>query len=224
MKVVEIDIFGDHNIGLLGKSNDKVAIVGNFLNKSHIEQLRVLRVDVEKVVISYTDLIGIFSALNSNGLLLPRILLQSERERFKKLTKELGMNMKVLNSKFTALGNLILSNDHGAIVSKLFSKRDRKVIADCLDVPVETGRIAGIDVIGSAAVATNGGCLLHRDSSEEEIEFVEDVLKVETDIGTANFGSPFVGSCMIANRNGAVVGRSTTGPELVRITEALNLL
>ena len=65
---------------------------------------------------------------------------------------------------------------------------------------------------------------MHRDTKEEEIKLIEDVLKVEIDIGTANFGSPFVGSCIIANSNGTIAGLSTTAPEIERIAETLNLI
>jgi translation initiation factor 6 len=71
------------------------------------------------------------------------------------------------------------------------------------------------------AVATNKGCFIHRDAKENEIKKIEEILKVKADIGTANFGSPFVGSCFFANSNGAVVGNSTTGPEIDRIYETL---
>jgi translation initiation factor 6 len=109
-------------------------------------------------------------------------------------------------------------------VSKVFSKKEKKEIEDCLGVEAVFSSIAGIQTVGSCGIATEKGCLLHRDAKEEEIKIVEEVLKVKVDIGTANFGSPFVGSCIIANSKGALVGESTTGPEIVRIQEALELL
>ena len=75
--------------------------------------------------------------------------------------------------------------------------------------------------VGSCGVATNSGCLVHRDIEENEIKKVESILKVDVDVETANFGSPFVGSCIIANSKGAIVGESSTGPEVNRIMETL---
>jgi len=155
---------------------------------------------------------------------LTKILTNSEKEKFLELKKLFGMNLLILKSKFTAVGNLILCNGKGAIISKVFNKKEKKEIEDCLGVEAVFSSIAGIQTVGSCGIATNKGCLLHRDAKEEEIKIVEDVLKVKVDIGTANFGSPFVGSCIIANSKGALVGESTTGPEIVRIQEALELL
>jgi len=168
--------------------------------------------------------VGIFCALNENGIVLTKILTEMEKEKFFELKKLFDMNLLILKSKYTAVGNLILCNGKGAIVSEVLSKKERKEIEDCLGVETIFSSIAKIKTVGSCGVATNKGCLLHRDVSEEEIKIVEEVLKVKADIGTANFGSPFVGSCCIANSNGALVGESTSGPEISRIQEALDLL
>jgi translation initiation factor 6 len=83
--------------------------------------------------------------------------------------------------------------------------------------------IAGLNLPGACGVANNKGCILHIDATEEELKAVENVLKVKADVGTANFGSPFLGSCIIANSNGALVGKRSTGAEINRIVESLQL-
>jgi len=224
LKVWQINFYGDHNLGLYGRSSDKICILGRILEKKREVVEDVLKVKSVALTLSNTDFVGIFCALNGNGMLLPKIITDSEREKFGELKKLFGINVKVLNSNFTALGNLILCNEKGALISKLFSKRDKKAIEECLSVESCFSTIGGIQTVGSCGVATNKGCLLHRDASEDEIKLAEEVLKVKVDIGTANFGSPFVGSCAIANSNGAVVGESTTGPEITRLQESLGFL
>jgi len=44
---------------------------------------------------------------------------------------------------------------------------------------------------------------------------------VPADIGTINYGAALVGSGLLANAAGYVVGQDTTGPELGRIEDAL---
>jgi len=225
MKVLQTNFHGDPNLGLFGKSSDKFCILGNFIQDKTAQKIEdALNVKQIKLTIANTDLVGIFCCFNSNGILLPKIVKETEIEKFKILEKEFGIELKILKSKFTALGNLILCNDNGAIVSDVFSKKDKKIIEDCLSVGSEYGTVAGMSIVGSCGVASNKGCLLHRDASEKEIENVENVLKVEADIGTANFGSPFVGSCCFANSSGGVVGESTTGPEINRLMEALGFI
>jgi len=225
MQIAQTNFHGDHNLGLFGKSSDKVCILGNFVPDKAVEKIEsLLKVNVLKTNIANTDLAGIFCCMNSNGLILPGIVSEREFAKLKILKKNYGMNVTVLKTTFTALGNLVLCNDKGAVVSKIFSKREKKKIEDCLGVESEYASLAEITTVGSCGVATNKGCLVHRDASEEEIKLIEDVLKTPVDIGTANFGSPFVGSCMIANSAGAVIGESTTGPEVTRIMEALSFL
>jgi translation initiation factor 6 len=91
-------------------------------------------------------------------------------------------------------------------------------------VDVDYGTVAGLNSVGSCGIANNKGCVLHRDASEEELDNFQKILGVNTDVGTANFGSPFLGSCAVANTHGLVAGRSTTGPEITRMMETLELL
>jgi len=225
MRVIQINFHGDHNLGLFGKSSDKFCLVGNFVPDKKIEKMKeVLKNHIVKATIANTDFVGIFCSLNSNGLLLPKIVIERELIQLKKLKKEFGIDLEILKTKFTALGNLILCNDNGAVVSKLIKRNEKKKIVDCLDVEVDYADIAKMSMVGSCGMANNKGCLIHRDASEEEIEKIKNILKVETDIGTANFGSPFVGSCAIANSHGALVGESTTGAEITRLMETLGFI
>jgi len=224
LKIWQTNFFGDHNLGLYGKACDRICILGKVLENKREKIEEVLKVKTVALTLSNTDFVGIFCALNENGIVLTKILTEMEKEKFFELKKLFDMNLLILKSKYTAVGNLILCNGKGAIVSEVLSKKERKEIEDCLGVETIFSSIAKIKTVGSCGVATNKGCLLHRDVSEEEIKIVEEVLKVKADIGTANFGSPFVGSCCIANSNGALVGESTSGPEISRIQEALDLL
>ena len=223
--ILQLDIYGDHNLGLFAKTSDKFCILGSIVpekNKKLIES--VLGVKIIKATIANTDLIGMFCCINSNGIILPKIITEKEVERFRRIEKEFGINLTILKSKHTATGNLILCNDKGALISKVFTKRDKRTVEDCLDVEAEYCSIAGLNVVGSCGIATNKGCLLYRDVKEDEIKKIKRMLKVEADIGTANFGSPFVGACGFANSNAAIIGESTTGPEIQRLMEALGFI
>lgn len=225
MKIIQADFHGDANIGLFAKSSDRVCLVGSFVLDNTLEKMKnILGVNVRKINIANTDLIGLFCVMNSNGILLPKITSSRELDFFRKMKKEFGFDITILPTRFTAIGNLIAANDNGAVISNIFSRIDKARIEDCLDVEAEYSSISNQNIVGSLSVTTNKGCLLHRDAEDEEIKKIEEILKVKVDIGTANFGSPFVGSCVVANSNGAVVGDQTTGPEVVRISETLDLI
>lgn len=73
-------------------------------------------------------------------------------------------------------------------------------------------------------MATNEGVLCQPGSREAELEAIEELLDVYADVGTINYGAPLVGSGLVANDDGYVVGRDTTGPELGRIEDTLGYL
>lgn len=224
-KVAQEDFQGDPNIGLFAKASDKLCLAGNVVSEKKMDKVKsILNVPMVNVSISATDFCGIFLAMNSNGILIPKIVYDKEKARLKSVGKKFDLDVEVLSSKYTAIGNLVLCNDEGAVISRLLSKSDKTKIEDCLDVEVAASTIASISTVGSTSIATNRGCLLHRDAEESEISLVKDLLKVDVGIGTANFGSPFVGSCVVANSNGCIAGLSTTGYEITRIMEALKFL
>ncbi len=72
-----------------------------------------------------------------------------------------------------------------------------------------------------AAVVTNKGGLANPNINEWEAKKLEEVAGVEVLTGTVNFGTDMVGSGLIANSKGYVVGRDTTGFELGIVEEAL---
>ena len=75
-----------------------------------------------------------------------------------------------------------------------------------------------------AAVVTNKGCLCHPKITEEEKQHLEDLFEVNVMIGTVNHGYPMIGSGLVANTKGAIIGNRTTGIEMGRIEEALGFL
>ncbi|MGC9517039.1 MAG: translation initiation factor IF-6 [Methanomicrobiales archaeon] len=216
-----INLNGNPNIGVSVSTTDNVAIVPINMQDSAIEVIKeALDVSVIKTSISGSSLAGALSVGNSNGILLSRYALESEIEKIKKSGIEVGK----IPDRFTAVGNIILANDNGAIVNPLLSDESIDVIETILDVDTEKATIGGFKITGSVATATNKGLLVHPQTSPNEIEIIEKIMKVPADIGTVNNGVGLVGACTAANSNGVIVSQDTTGPELVRIEEALGFL
>jgi len=77
---------------------------------------------------------------------------------------------------------------------------------------------------GSISLANNNGCLVHPLSTDDEIEFISSILKVdEADVSTINRGIPYLSSGAIVNDKSGIFGINSTGPELMRITSVLQL-
>lgn len=215
-----LKFYGDPNLGLFTIPTDTFCMVGNTLmNKDKKEISEILGVGIMETTIAGSELVGLFSAANKNGIVLPK----NCKEREVKLFKKNGLNVFVAEIKQTALGNLILVNDNGCVIPKILRKIS-KDLEDCFGVPVETGTVAGLSIVGSCAFTTNRGVLAHINCKEEEMELLESALGVKGDIGTLSFGSPFVGASLVANSNGFLIPEETTGPELQRTDEALGFI
>ncbi len=217
---------GDPNIGLYGLVTDRYALVGPLLGSKYMEVIKeTLKVEIISNTIANTGFVGIFAVGNSKGILLPYIISDTEMKDLKKKfkTSRIDINIGILKDKQTALGNLITCNDKGCIVSKSLEKH-KKYIEDILGVPAKVLEFMESDMIGSYTVATNKGFLMNMYADEEDYKKVKKGLKVEGDIGTVNFGGPFVKSGILANSNGVIVGENTSGPEIARIDESLGFL
>ena len=64
----------------------------------------------------------------------------------------------------------------------------------------------------------------YRRTKKEYAYSIEQVMQVQPMVGTACFGSPYVGAGICASNNGAIAGTETTGPEMNRIEDALGLI
>lgn len=212
----KIDFRGDPNIGLYGFATDSYCVLGIDPQKKILNQIKkTLQTDIKISTITGTQLIGLFASGNSNGIVLTKII---EDYELKKLKKFFDINLEVIKPKETALGNLILCNDKGCLISKSLTEYKKK-IADVLGCEVAVGNVAKLDIVGSAAIASNIGCLCHREASEDEMKKIEKLLKVKVDVGTVGYGSPFIKSGLIVNSKGVLYSEGTTGAELGRIGE-----
>lgn len=215
-KFLRVNFNGDPNIGLYGFATDSYCLLGIEINQKILKKIKeILKTKVVVTTMAGIEFSGLFAVGNNNGLILPKI---AEDFEIKYLKKELDLNIKILDSKETALGNLILCNDKGCLISNML-KKYKKEISDALNCEVEAGKIADLEIVGSCAVASNTGCLCHREASEEEMKVIENMLKVKVDVGSVSYGSPFIKSGVIVNSRGIAFSEQTTGAEIGRLEE-----
>lgn len=213
---LKADFNGDPNIGLYGFANNEYCLLGTVPQNRIFNGLKnTLKTEIKVTSIAGTELIGLFSAGNKNGILVTKIIEDYELERMRAM---FDINIAVIKSRETAIGNLVLCNDTGCLISPTL-KKFKKLIKDTLDCEVDIGKVAKLDIVGSAALTNNTGCLCHREATEKEMKKIENLLNVRVNVGTVNYGSPFVKSGLIVNDKGALFSRFSTGAELGRIEE-----
>jgi len=216
-----MSFFGNSNIGVYAYANDEILVLPFGVGRDDIEDLvEVLKVNaVIEAKLAGTILIGVLVSGNNRAVLLPHIVFDEDVEYLKKQVRESGLDVdfKVLESKYTALGNLMLCNNRRCLVSQLFSDKEVKEIEEALGVEVVKGRLVNMDLPGSVAVVTDHGGIIHPDASEDDLKTIRDVLGVTVERATVNAGVVYVKSGVIANNKGVVIGGNTTGPEVLRI-------
>ena len=218
MDIIKYDIYRGPNIGLYTRVNNSFVLVPNGFANTKAEKLAdYLGVDYHYASVANTRLLGALLVMNDKGILLPKTAFDSEYEYLKKTC---DMNIEVIDIKYTALGNVICTNNKGAIVSPWISKQDCKKIADALGVETIQKRIAGYNQVGAMAVTNDSGTAVHPEADENDMRQFANVLGTKIEHSTINNGIPFVASGVLANNNCIVVGTLTTGPEIMMLTRA----
>jgi translation initiation factor 6 len=215
--IYKYDVYKSPNIGVFIKANDRIILIPFGFAETKITKLTHYLQIEEKIFASIagTRLIGPMTVMNNNGILLPSI---ASDEEIRVLRQASGLNVERLKSKFTAVGNLISTNDNGALVSPLLNSEVNQQVRDVLGVPVSSIAVGGFIQTGSMVVATNIGAAIHPKATEEEIKIISESLQVQVEPATVNGGVPFLSSGIIANSKSVIVGGLTSGPELIMLS------
>ncbi len=216
--IKKISVLKSDFIGIYVRVHEDIALLPkNIEEEAEVDITQALGVRPVKMFIENSYLVGSLSVMNSKGIIFPG----TTEETVGSL--DLGdRNVLFLKDKINAVGNDIVANDKCALVHKNFSSKSVREIRDALDVEVVKGSIGGIKTVGSVSVLTKKGMIVTPSSSEEDLKFLGDLFGVQVKQATANFGSMYIGSSVLANSRGILVGESTTPIEIGRIEDALS--
>lgn len=222
MTVYLSSIVGSASIGVYSLATENIVMIPPMVPQQKAQEIADwLKVKLAYTSISGSVLAGALVCANSNGMILPNSIRDEELASIKAVFEG---KISIMETKKTAYGNLVLANDHGAVVDPRLKAAEIGQISEALGVEVVPTEIAGLPYVGSLAVATNKGVLTHPLLKDEERKVLERVFKVPVDVGTVNCGIPYVGTGLIANSHTAVAGSMTTGPEMFIIEHALGTL
>jgi len=219
--IFKYDVYRSPNVGIYTKCNDSFVFLPNGFATTKANNLsEFLQTDYLFASLANTRLLGPLMVVNNKGILLPRNCLDEELMHLKKST---GLNVDILETKHTAIGNLICVNDRGGIMSPIIPNEFVKKVEDVLGIEVVQKKIAGYHQAGAMVVATSHGGIIHPDTEEDDIKIFSDILGVELEPATINGGTPYLASGILANNKSLVVGTLTNGPELVMLTKAFRV-
>ncbi|XP_063904177.1 eukaryotic translation initiation factor 6-like [Zophobas morio] len=218
----------------IGNSDD----VGAFLNLTNSYLLvcdgeesnnfcKVAQDDLPDIPVVKTSLagcrvIGRMCVGNKNGLIVPETTSDIELQHLKRELPD-SVEVRTLEDRLSALGNVIVCNDNVALVHPDLDKESEEIVADTLKVEVFRHLIANNSLVGSYCVMNNNGGLVHIDASKTELEDLSSLLQLQLIAGTVNGGNKTVASGLVANDCIAYAGMKTTGKEFASIETALQL-
>ena len=217
MPVVLSDIFGDPNVGIFSFANDRVAVLPAGVSQKKLASYKeALGVEPYAIGMADSRLVGVYLAGNSNAILAPYI---ATKEEVSKL-RSTGVQVSIVKEKRTALGNLILCNDYGAVLDPRLKPNTVNAVEKALKVRVSSATIGGLPHVGALATVSNKGVLANPIVEESEKKKIAEALGVPLTVGTVNSGVPYPKSGVVVNSKGAVVGSHTLGTELIAVGTA----
>jgi translation initiation factor 6 len=215
--IILSDVFGDPNVGIFSFANDRIAILPAGISHKKVNSFNdTLGVESCAVGIAESRLVGIYVAGNSNAVLVPYITTKDEVKQL----RSTGVHIEIISEKRTALGNIILCNDNGAIIDPRLKHNTITTLEEALEVPVRASTIGGLPHVGALATASNKGVLANPMISDNELRIISNVLGVPVSKGTVNSGVPYPKAGLVVNSRGAIVGSHTLGSELITLSNA----
>ena len=214
------DYFGNEWIGMFVKTNDEITLFPVDVLKKFEEKAEFLKTKPVKISVGESNLLGVYTAMNNSGIVLPNVAIKEEVSKIKKL----GLNVYKSKSSHNAHGNNIAVNDKGGIINEGVSASERKKMEDALGVELVPMRIGEYVTVGSACIATNRGFLVHYKATDANIKSLKKIFKVSGDRGTVNTGVGFVSYGVVANGKGYIAGSRTTAFEMGRVVDALGFI
>ncbi|KAI5460002.1 hypothetical protein BGZ63DRAFT_446906 [Mariannaea sp. PMI_226] len=175
-----------------------------------------------RTTIAGTRIIGRLTAGNRKGLLVPTTTSDQELQHLRNSLPD-SVRIQRIEERLSALGNVIVTNDHIALIHPDLERETEEIIADVLGVEVFRQTVADNVLVGSYMSLSNQGGLVHPKTSIQDQDELSSLLQVPLVAGSVNRGSNVVGAGMVVNDWLAVTGLDTTATELSVIESVFRL-
>jgi len=215
MELAKLDINGTPFVGIYVALNNDVAIIPNLVSEKEEKVIEnILNVKCIRYNIANSSMNGVMCKLFNKKIILSKISTKEDVAFF----KEQGFDVLVLDSYF-AVGNLIATDQETVVVSKEFDAKTVKKLEDFLEVKVTSFQVGELPAIGSYLLVNKKGFAIIPDADTKDIKKIEKIFGVKGNIATINFGDNFISNGVLITNHGMIVGKATTGYELIRIND-----
>lgn len=189
---------------------------------SVFEQALANHIPVVYTSIGDSRVIGRLVVGNRHGLLVPSIATDQELQHLRNSLPD-SVKIQRVEERLSALGNCVVTNDHVALIHSDLSRETEEIIRDVLQVQTFRTSIGENALVGSYAVATNLGCMVHPKTTAQDMDEIASLLQLPVVAGTINRGAAAVSSGLVVNDWIAFCGLNTTATEITVIERIFQL-
>ena len=218
--ITKTSYYGNPFVGLYVYSDNNFTFVPVNFQDKHFKDMSVLKTEVMKATMAGCELLGLYMDGNSSGVILPYLAEEKEVH----MLKQLGYNIYISQDKNNAIGNNLAVNDKGGIVNPDIPANEIKNMQDVLGVELVPMTVMGYETVGTVCKVTNKGFIVHNDADDDCLAKLEKIFGVKGINATVNMGSPLVRLGVVANDKGIVMGENTSGVEVQRVSEGLDIM
>jgi len=217
MKLDRSTIYNSSFLNIYSYCTDKICLVPHsVLPKEERRIEEILDVKVIKTSINKSGLLGVYlSGVNEKIVVEKNSIHTDELEH---LAKE-GLKVKTIKDDNNAFGNLLAINSNYGIASPLLLPETVEEIKKFLKVEIEQKNFSSLDLPGSSIYVNNALFLINPRIDIKEFNYFKKKFNVPGKAVTANYGDVFVGNDVTGNKNGILVGETTSNIEMTKIDE-----
>lgn len=167
-------------------------------------------------------LVGVLTAGNRRGLLVPSVIHDNELTHIRNSLPD-SVRIRRIDDRINSLGNCISCNDHVALIHPEFDKESEEIIADVLGVEVFRTTIAGNALVGTFSAFNNIGGVVHPLTTPEEFEEIATLMQVPIACATVNKGFEQLGAGLAVNDWALFCGAECTAAEVDNLEKAFHI-
>jgi len=214
-----------HEVGVFSALTNSYCLAGIGGNENFYSVLEAELKDhipVLHATIAGCRFVGRTTVGNVRGLLVPNTTHDQELAHLRNSLPDKVVVQRV-EERLSALGNVIATNDHVALIHPDTDRETEEIISDVLGVEVFRQTVGGQALVGSYCKFTNQGGMVHPRTTVQDMEELSSLLQVPLVAGTVNRGSDVLGGGLIVNDWSAFCGMDTTGTEISVIESIFRL-
>jgi translation initiation factor 6 len=217
MKLDRSTIYNSPFLNIYSYCTEKICLVPHsILPKEEKKLEEILDVKVIKASINKSGLIGVYVTGINEKIIVEKNSIHSEE--IDQLEKE-GLKIKTVSDDNNAFGNLLAVNSNYGVASPLLLPETVSEIKKFLKVEIEQKNFSGLDLPGSSIFVSDSMFLINPRITSKDFSYFKNKFKVPGLAITTNYGDVFVGNDVTGNKNGIVVGETTSNIEMTKIDE-----